>query len=280
MRLSYVCHPALDLGAWSERCRLAEAAGLDAVYVGDHLRQASSPMLALGAATVATRSIALGTYVTNTVTTAPELLARDVTTLLRAGRTVRLTLGTGSIPAEADLVHRSPLDRLPEELLGDVLARMRAVCTDPRTLTLAVASNRRALWSWAARHADGLALSVPRGAGPDGNRSLLRAIDEFRADRPAGFRLSFLVSLLAVTRCSAAPAYSRLGTSLGVDPDVLVSSPFYLLGGVTEIADKIGELADRYGDVELVAGDRVADLETLAALGTVLRGAPKDLARR
>ncbi|MGM7700068.1 LLM class flavin-dependent oxidoreductase [Microbacterium sp. A84] len=107
-------HPRGLVGGVLENVRAAEDAGLDAVFVPDHLMQnaigggSDSPMFEaytlLGALAMATTRVHLGAFVTPVTIRPPAVLAKMVTTLdvLSGGRAI-LGLGAGWDEAE----HRS-----------------------------------------------------------------------------------------------------------------------------------------------------------------------------
>src|SRR4051794_30972698 len=86
---------------WLDTARRAEAAGFDALLTPDHPGSCTSPFVALAAAAGVTRTIKLGSYVSNAGIREPILLAADVATLdvVSDGRAV-LGIGAGHTPAE------------------------------------------------------------------------------------------------------------------------------------------------------------------------------------
>lgn len=88
------------LVAWLDLARTLESAGFDALLVGDHPGD-GDPFVALAAATAATTTISLGTYVVQLGVREPHHVADAAATLDRfaPGRVI-LGVGAGHTPAE------------------------------------------------------------------------------------------------------------------------------------------------------------------------------------
>jgi probable F420-dependent oxidoreductase len=98
--VSVQAEPA-DLESWLALARRLEAAGFDALLMGDHPGNGASPWPALGCAAAVTRSLRLGTYVVQAGVREPMHVAADAATLnlLAPGRVV-LGIGAGHTPRE------------------------------------------------------------------------------------------------------------------------------------------------------------------------------------
>lgn len=234
--------------------RFAEL-GYDVIHLPDHLG-APAPFPALVAAADAAPTIRIGTYVLNSAFYSPALLARDalaVDTL--SGARLELGLGTGYVRAEFEAAG------IPYPSAGarvDHLARTSAYIKDHApSLPLMIAGNGDRVLSVAAQYADivGLGATVARSEHDD---PLAERIAVLRA--AAGERFAELELNLAIT---AVPTDSSgipdLTMTRAYAPDAtdaqLLSMPSVLCGTPQDIADKLGDMRERYGVTYFIVQD-------------------------
>lgn len=108
-RIGFAVQAGLDDGpSWAQLGRRAEAAGFEAICIGDHPGTSASPFVALAALTQSTSTIHLGTGVLNLGTWQPLSLAAEVATLqvISEGRTF-LGVGAGHTPTEWTAIGQS-----------------------------------------------------------------------------------------------------------------------------------------------------------------------------
>lgn len=199
IRVSVQAEPA-DLASWLELARRLEAAGFDALLMGDHPGDGASPSPALGSAAAVTRTLRLGSYVTQAGVREPMHVAADAASLsvLAPGR-VLLGIGAGHTPREwADIGkdRPSPADRagrlaeFAEAVAG--LLEGRTVIMDggylslresrlqgsvagaAGSVTLVVGGGHPAVLRAAARHADVVGLSGLGQTLADGHHHRVR----------------------------------------------------------------------------------------------------------
>ena len=98
--VSVQAEPA-GLDSWLALARRLESSGFSALLLGDHPGAGASAWPALGSAAAVTRTLTLGTHVTQAGVREPVHVAADAATLdiLAPGR-VRLGLGAGHTPRE------------------------------------------------------------------------------------------------------------------------------------------------------------------------------------
>ena len=239
-------------------------------------------MTALAAASVATRTIRLGTFVLNSDMRNPVQLAWEATTLDRlSGGRFELGLGAGHNPHEyaATGIAMTSAPKRKEALAERVEILRRLVdgetvtvdtefhrlvdATTPRSLQprlpILVGGNGAALLGHAGGHADIIGLQGLGRTQPDGHEHavrwtvghLERQLAEVRAGAGARvdeIELNALVQLVDVTDDGEA-ALERVTRTFadGTSTDELVQIPYVLVGTVEEVADKILRCRDRWG---------------------------------
>lgn len=245
-----------------------EGSGFDVVQMADHL-YTTAPFPMLTALALATERMRVGTFVLNAGFYRPALLARDVMSLrdLSDGR-FDLGLGAGYVREEfeqAELPFPTAGERV--RWLGHVIEHMNEHVPD---VPVMVAGNGDKLLTIAAQRAQIIGLT---GGGP------ITADSDPLADRIAFVRaaagdrfddLELNLSIIAMsTDDSGVPDLTiarRFLPNLS-DEEVLLA-PTVLSGSLTDIADRIRELRDRYGityfTVQQMHAERFA--EVIAAL--------------
>lgn len=280
-----------DAATWLDTARRAEASGFDTLLAPDHPGSCASPFVALAAAAAVTRTIRLGSYVSNAGVREPMLLAADVATLdvVSGGRAV-LGLGAGHTPAEWAAVGRARpdartridrclavADATRRLLAGDevtvdtpTLVMRQARLTEPRPVQehvpLLVGGNSRRLLRWAAEHADVVGLSGLGRTLADGHshdvRWSLAAIDA-HLDTVRGAVLEALVQRVVITD-DAEAALSESAERVGVPVAELRQVPYLLVGTEDEIVAAVAEHRRRWGITRYAV--REPALETIGPL--------------
>lgn len=268
-----------DRREWLDTARWAEDNGFASLQVPDHLApMCADPWAALGAAAAVTSTITLGTYVINDSFQSPALTARSVASLdVLSGGRAELGVGAGHMAAEfefAGLPFASAgarIDRLEASvteiasLLEEAAAQadegappagvgIAAPVRRPRPPIL-VGGNARRTHEIGARHADAVGFVGFRhdGVGVDTSYLAPAALDrqvahvrEVAGDRADSVELAALVQRVVVSPSREAAA-KKIADDNDLDPDVVLSSPYYLLGTSEEIADQLVERRDRFG---------------------------------
>jgi probable F420-dependent oxidoreductase len=262
---------------WLDLARRAEQAGFDSLYVADHPGIGAAPYVALAAAAAVTSRLRLGAYVVNAGIREPMLLAVDVATLdvVSGGRAV-LGIGAGHTPAEWEAVGKERPDargrvdhciavaeRTRQILGGDGLEKPRPV--QDRVPLLIGGGNSRLL-AWAAGNADLIGLSGLGRTLADGHSHTVRwrpdEIDaqvELCGETPR----EALVQRMEITD-DAGEAYAAYGKEVDLDPGVLETAPFVLIGTAGEIATKLRDIERRWGITRFAL--RRDAMEAVAAL--------------
>ena len=293
-----------DIDSWLSLARRAEAAGFEALLVGDHPGSGASPWPALGAAAAVTTTLKLGTYVLQAGVRDPVQVAGDAATLdiLAPGR-VLLGLGAGHTFAEWETrgaQRPSPTDRAGRlEEFVDAVARLLAGHTvtanghylqlvDARLdelptgrVRLVVGGGHPRVLRLAAAHAKVVALSGLGRTRPDGHRHDVRwstaelqtQLDIIRSASVGlddGPEIEALVQGVTVTadRDQTLAELSKRFHRVPVHD--LGSTPYMLVGTVTEMVDQLQRQAEDLGITRYVvrepAIDTAAEIISLAAL--------------
>ncbi len=282
---------------WLETARRAEDLGFASLTVADHPGSCPSPFPALAAAAAVTRHVRLGPYVANAGLRQPLQLAADVATLdlLSDGRAF-LGLGAGHSPPEWSMQGLTRPDATERvDRLIEVTTAVRALLTgqtvswDGMFVTLVdatldeplpiqsqvpllIGGNNSRLLDYAGRHADTVGLTGLGRTLADGHRHearwsepeldqsigiVLRAA-EGRTPQP---QLQALVQRVEVAD-DPATAAERMAATLDVPVDLVLSSPFVLLGPLETMAERILYNRERWGITSYVVRE---DALTLAA---------------
>ncbi|MFF0793411.1 TIGR03621 family F420-dependent LLM class oxidoreductase [Streptomyces spiralis] len=264
MRFSYSVSALGSSATFAERCRSAERAGFDVLFVADHL-DGPAPFAMLAAAACATDELRVGTLVLNSAFWTPRLLVREARTLneLSGGR-VELGLGAGylkrefqeaGIPWEGAARRARRLD----ETVRDVRHMLAAADGGTAAPRLAVGGMSEQVLRTAARRADTVSLSglfqvrkAPAGtfrlATAEETAARVRYVREQAGERAASLELNALVQM--VVPCDDRRAVAErltAGPIQEMTADELLSSPFALLGTVAEMAEQLRRHRAEFG---------------------------------
>jgi probable F420-dependent oxidoreductase len=286
--------------AWQDEARRAEDLGFDTVLVPDHIADGLlSPMVALATMAEATTRLRVGTLVSNNDFRHPALLAREAATidLLTDGR-LELGLGAGhAAPEYAEIgleFDRAGVRvaRLEESAVllrrlfdGDevtfegahyrVTAHRLSPLRRPRFL---IGGNGDRVLRLAAAVADivgftGLGRTRPDGQSHvtewapgqiDAKIAIVRAAAGARIGR---LELNALVQYVEVTTDRRASA-ERVAKRIDADPDVLLDTPYMLIGTVAEIVAQLHHARERWGFSYFVTRDADRTAPIIAALAS------------
>jgi len=291
-----------NIGSWLSLARRLESSGFEALLVGDHPGSGASPWPALGAATAGTTTLKLGTYVLQAGVRDPMQVASDAATLdiLAPGR-VLLGLGAGHTFGEWAIrgaQRPSPADRAGRlEEFVDAVARLLdgdTVTTDGRYIRLVegrldelptgrvqlvVGGGHPRVLRIAAARAKVVALSGLGRTHPDGHRHDVRwssaelhnqlgIIGKVSAGRAEGPDVEALVQVVTVT-ADRDQALAELATRFsGVPVQDLNSTPYMLIGTITEMVDQLRRQAEDFGITRYVV--REPALDTAAQIISLL----------
>jgi probable F420-dependent oxidoreductase len=291
-----------DLDSWLGLARRLEAAGFRGLLAGDHPGSGPSPWPALGSAAAVTRTLTLGTYVTQAGVREPVHVAADAATLdvLAPGR-VLLGLGAGHTPREwEDLGRPRPA---PAERAGrlaefvEIVARLLrgdTVTDEGRYLTLresrldglpagdrvrlAVGGGHPQVLLAAARHAavvglSGLGRTLADGHHHEARWSVTRLRRQLELVRDAARQagrdpvIEALVQVVTVTGDRDAAIQDISGRLPGASADDVAHSPFVLVGSHEAMAAQLRAQAEEFGITSYVVREpAVADLERVMRL--------------
>jgi probable F420-dependent oxidoreductase len=278
--------------------RQAEDLGYEELYSYDHLGSVD-PFVPLVVAAEATTTLRVGPLVLNNELHHPALLARTVATTDRmSGGRVVLGIGTGYARAEHDAMGieiRPPkerVDRLEESLLalrslldhGSVeshgthhhlaIADLGVRPVQERVPILVGGHGRRVIRA-ASRLADVVQFTGishrPDGTTEASGFSLAavaeraRWLEDAQGDRDGSVERSVLVQR-AVIGDGAGAALDAATHRLGLQRDVLESSPFLLFGTPAQVVDRLESLRDLVGVSHLVVREAAAFAPIVAAL--------------
>ncbi len=287
--------PTVSSGpAWAERARLIEGLGYATLHVPDHFREQLAPVPALTAAALATTRLRVGSLVFCNDFRHPVVLAKEAATLdVVSGGRFELGLGAGWLREEYDqagIPFDAPgarVDRLVEAvaIVKGLLAGERATFKgryyaiaglEGRPLPvqrphppIVIGGGGRRMLTLAAREASIVGL-VP-GARRDGGgldradftaAAMLQKIAwvrEAAGDRLDSLELHTLIQAVVVTSDRQAAA-DQLATRFGgIARDVVLESPYVLLGTAAEICKTLRPRRDQYGISYITVFDRDAE---------------------
>lgn len=262
--------------------RTVEESGVDVLTIPDHLVPSLSPFAGAATACAATSRLHTGTLVLNNDLRHPVDTAREAasTAALSGGR-FELGLGAGHMKSEYDAAGlkfdsgATRVDRLVEAvevirpLLGgapvDVDGSHYCVRADAGDLVappgvavpLLIGGNGTRVLQLAGRVADiaGLAgFSHNHDAtevrfshfGAAGLQDRIAVVRDAAGDRFDTIELNALIQFVVRTE-DPATAAAELAAPLGADPELLLESPFVLLGTHQQMADTLAERQQRFG---------------------------------
>lgn len=278
-RFGVVAYSASSPVEWREKARRAEALGYDTFLVPDHLGGQLGAIPAIAAAAESTRTIRVGSFVLNAAFRHPVVLAQDAATLdlLSDGR-LELGLGAGHVKSEHEVVgipYEAPATRI-ERLFEAVRVIKTLLTEDPASFSgrhyrvsglaglpratqrphppILVGGGGRALLRFAAREADIVSV-VPRST-PEGLDTTdfgwasfeekLSWVRSAATDRPRSPELNTLVQTVKVSGDRVAAA-RELAKEWSVDEELVLDSPYVLIGTVEEVANAVWNMRERHG---------------------------------
>ncbi|WP_052238480.1 TIGR03621 family F420-dependent LLM class oxidoreductase [Mycolicibacterium setense] len=276
-------HTALPRGGdFAEFAVSVEESGFDVLTIPDHLMASLSPFAGAATACAVTTRLHTGTLVLNNDLRHPVDVAREAATAaaLSGGR-FELGLGAGHMKAEYDAAGLrfdsagTRVDRLVESvgvirslLAGEAInvdgahycvraAAGELVAAPEVAVPLLVGGNGTRVLRLAGQVADiaGLAgfshnhdatevrLSHFDAAGLQDRISVVR---EAAGDRFEHIELNALLQFVVHTE-NRAEAAAEIAAPLGADPELLLDSPFVLLGTYPQMAEALADRQDRFG---------------------------------
>lgn len=289
---------------WVERARRVEQLGYSILVVPDHFRDHLAPVPALTAAALATTRLRVGSLVFSNDFRHPAVLAKEAATIdVLSGGRFELGLGGGWLRAEYDqtgIPFDAPgtrIERLEEAvtIIKGLLAGERVTFAG-RHYTIADLEGRptpvqrphppiaiggggRRTLTLAAREASIVGL-VPRarrdGSGLDmtdlsdaATREKLEWVRAAAGDRFDSLEIHALIQAVAVGERRTAAA-DDLASRFKVARDVVLETPYVLLGTIEEICETLWERRERYGISYLTVFER--DMEVFAPVVARLAG--------
>jgi probable F420-dependent oxidoreductase len=289
---------------WVERVRRVEQLGYSILVVPDHFRDHLAPVPALTAAALATTRLRVGSLVFSNDFRHPAVLAKDAATIdVLSGGRFELGLGGGWLREEYDqtgIPFDAPgtrIERLEEAvtIIKRLLAGERVTFAGrhyaiadlegrPTPVQrphppIAIGGGGRRTLTLAAREATIVGL-VPRarrdGSGLDladlSDAATREKLEWVRAAAGARFdslELHALIQAVAVADQRTAAA-DQLAARFKVDRDVVLETPYVLLGTVKEISETVWRRRERYGISYLTVFER--DMEAFAPVVARLAG--------
>ena len=289
---------------WVERVRRVEQLGYSILVVPDHFRDHLAPVPALTAAALATTRLRVGSLVFSNDFRHPAVLAKDAATIdVLSGGRFELGLGGGWLREEYDqtgIPFHEPgtrIERLEEAvtIIKRLLAGERVTFAGrhyaiadlegrPTPVQrphppIAIGGGGRRTLTLAAREATIVGL-VPRarrdGSGLDladlSDAATREKLEWVRAAAGARFdslELHALIQAVAVADQRTAAA-DQLAARFKVDRDVVLETPYVLLGTVKEISETVWRRRERYGISYLTVFER--DMEAFAPVVARLTG--------
>jgi probable F420-dependent oxidoreductase len=300
-----VTAPSPDAGTdWIERARRVERLGYSILVVPDHFRDHLAPVPALTAAALSTSRLRVGSLVFSNDFRHPAVLARDAATIdVLSGGRFELGLGAGWLRAEYDqagIPFDAPgtrVERLEEAvtIIKGLLAGERVTFAGRHYTVadlegrptpvqrpyppLAIGGGGRRTLTLAAREASIVGL-VPRARRDGGGLDLTdlsdaatrEKIDWVRAAAGARFdslELHALIQAVGVGEGRTVAA-DQLAARFKVALEVVLETPYVLLGTTEQICDTLQQRRERYGISYLTVFER--DMEAFAPVVTRLAG--------
>ena len=289
---------------WIARARRVEQLGYSILVVPDHFRDHLAPVPALTAAALATTRLRVGSLVFSNDFRHPAVLARDAATIdVLSGGRFELGLGAGWLREEYDqtgIPFDAPgtrVERLEEAvpIVKKLLAGERVTFAGrhytiadlegrPASVQrphppIAIGGGGRRTLTLAAREATiiGLVLRARRDGGglelADLSAAATREkLDWVRAgagERFDSLELNALIQAVVVTD-QRTVAVDQLASRFKTSRDVVLETPYLLVGTVEEICETLRERRERYGISYLTVFER--DMEAFAPVVARLAG--------
>ena len=289
---------------WADKARRAEQLGYSVLAVPDHFREQLAPVPALTAAALATTRLRVASLVFCNDFHHPVVLAKEAATLdLLSGGRFELGLGAGWLRAEYDQagIPFAPagtrIERLGEAvtIVKGLLAGERVTfhgrhhaiadlegrpvpIQRPHPPILIGGGGRRTL-TLAAREASIVGFvprALPDGSGLDradfGDGALRQKIEWVRAAAGARFdalELHALIQAVVVSDQRARVA-DELAARFRLSRELVLETPYVLLGTIDEICETVRQRRERYGISYLTVFER--DMEAFAPVVGRLAG--------
>jgi probable F420-dependent oxidoreductase len=290
---------------WAERVRRVEQLGYATLVVPDHFRDHLAPVPALTAAALATTRLRVGSLVFSNDFRHPAVLAKEAATIdVLSGGRFELGLGGGWLRSEYDqagIPFDAPATRI--ERLEEAVTIIKGLLAGERVTfagrhyaiadlegrptpvqrphpPIAIGGGGRRTLTLAAREASIVGL-VPRarrdGSGLDltdlsdaATREKLEWVRAAAGDRFDSLEIHALIQAVAVGERRTAAA-DDLASRFKVARDVVLETPYVLVGTVKEICETLRERRERYGISYLTVFER--DMEVFAPVVKRLAGA-------
>ena len=267
--------------AWAENARRIEALGYDTLLIADHFEpDLFAPTPALMAAALATTTLRVGSYVFDNDFRHPALLAKETATIdvLSDGR-LEVGIGAGWNKEEYDqtgIPFDSPglrVGRLQEAvhvikgLWGDAPLTfsgqhytIQALDNWPKPVQrphppLCIGAGGKRLLSYAAQEADIIGIiaqAFPAGGldiESDSEARLAEQVGwvrEAAGERFGHLELAALVWGVSVTD-DPRTAAKDLAQAYGLTPEHVLASPYFLVGSIDGIVERLVSLREQYG---------------------------------
>jgi alkanesulfonate monooxygenase SsuD/methylene tetrahydromethanopterin reductase-like flavin-dependent oxidoreductase (luciferase family) len=300
MELSVLVTSALSsAAAWTDLCRELDDLPVRALYVPDHFHGAAlSPVPALAAAAVRTRSLRLAPLMVNNAITHPALIGRDIVTLaMLSGHRADLGLGMGWNPTDLAVTGRAPAP-IPERLarLEASALEIRRMVTPARLrgagsgltgsytpelgqdeagIDIIMGGGGPRVLAMAAANADVVSINPPLGSGWHGRDAYTRCSHDTlrqqlavvadvvaRTGRPV--RRQLVVTMVGVG-AAADPAARACAAKTGMGTAGMAGCPHVLIGSRDAVAGKLHRIANLGIDEIVVRDDGYAALLPLLA---------------
>lgn len=295
---------ATSAAEWGDKARHVEALGYDTLLIPDHFDpNLFAAVPALTAAALATSTLRVGTFVFDNDFRHPAMLAKETATLdvLSDGR-LEVGIGAGwkkeeydqvGIPFDPPGVRVSRMEEAVHVVKGLWAEGPFSFSGQHYTITgldngpkplqrphppIFIGAGGKRLLSFAAREADiiGILAQALPGGGLDipGDTEERLAekvgwVREAAGERFAQLELSILFWGLAVTDDQRAGAEELAGTRQ-MTPEQILASPYYLIGSVDTIVERLQVLRELYGVSYFTVFPR--DMEAFAPVVARLAG--------
>lgn len=273
---------APDGAAWGENARRVEALGYDTLLIPDHFNAGLfAPIAALTSAALATTTLRVGTTVFANDFRHPAVLAKEMATLdVLSGGRLEVGIGAGWKKEEYDQVG-IPFDppdvrvtRMQEGVhvlkglwgtgtfaFAGEHYTIRDLDGSPKPVQrphppIYIGAGGKRLLSFAAREADIVGIIAP--AQPEGRLDFASDIEErvstqvdwvreAAGERFAQLELAALIWGVAITDNPRAGAEGLASTGKrGLTPEQILASPYFLIGSVAVIVERLEELRERF----------------------------------
>jgi probable F420-dependent oxidoreductase len=296
---------AYDANEWVELARRVEDLGYSTFTMPDHFSQQLAPVPALMAVAAATRHLRIGALVFDNDYRHPVVLAKELATMdvLSDGR-LEIGIGAGWMASDyqaAGIAYDPPGVRI--DRFEEALAVIRGVLGEGPfsfagkhyTITnydgaplpvqrpvppLLIGGGGPRVLSIAAREADIVGVNGTLTAGTVGPEALATMTYETVADRVAvvreaagerlgGIELNIRAFFVSVTE-DAVTVIDNMAAWVNVDPTLIATSPFALVGTVNEITETLVRRREELGFSYVVVGP--GEVDSFAPVVAALAG--------